>query len=248
MNTSRKTAGIVGILYIIGTVAGILSLVFSEPIQNAQDPLIQVATDANQLIMGALFLLIMGLALAMVPVMMFPILKKSNEALALGYVVFRGGLEAVTYIAMTIGWLLLLPLSRAYVQAGAPDTSDIRAWGNLLLKADEIGSILTIVFCLGALMFYYALYQSKLVPRWLSGWGLIGAIPYLASGLLAMFAVTESLSTIHTVLELPLGVQEMVLAVWLIVKGFNPAAMDVTRDESESGRVDMTGKIHPTPA
>ena len=198
--------------------------------------------------MGALFLLIMGLALAMVPVMMFPILKKSNEALALGYVVFRGGFEAVAYIAMTIGWLLLLPLSRAYVQAGALDSSDIRAWGNLLLKADEIGSILTIVFCLGALMFYYSLYQSKLIPRWLSGWGLIGAIPYLASGLLAMFAVTESLSTIHTALELPLALQEMVLAVWLIVKGFNPAAIDSLTTDSGSDRIDMSGTMSPSTA
>lgn len=225
MNTSRKTARVVGVLYIIGTVAGILSLVFSEPVRNAQDHLIKVSTNENQLIMGALCILIMGFALAMVPVMMFPILKKYNEALALGYVVFRGGFEAVSYIAMTIGWLLLLPLSRAYIQAGAPDSSNIRALGNLLLNGDEVGSILTIVFCLGALMFYYSLYQSKIIPRWLSGWGLIGAMPYLASGLLAMFAVIESLSTTHVVLQLPLALQEMVLAVWLIVKGFNSSAI-----------------------
>jgi hypothetical protein len=233
MNTSRKTARIVGVLYIIGTVAGILSLVFSEPVRNAQDYLIKVSANENQWIMGALFILIMGLALAMVPVMMFPILRKYNEALALGYVVFRGGLEAVTYIALTISWLLLLPLSQVHVQAGAPDTSDIQALGNLLLNTDEIGSILTIVFCLGALMFYYALYQSKLIPRWLSGWGLIAAIPYLATGLLDMFALISPLSTIGSVLQFPLALQEMVLAVWLIVKGFNPSA--IASDSATAG-------------
>jgi hypothetical protein len=81
------------------------------------------------------------------------------------------------------------------------------------------------VFPLGALIFYYLLYQSKLIPRWLSGWGLIGAILYWAASLLVMFALISPFSTIHVVLQAPLGVQEIVLAVWLIVKGFNPSAI-----------------------
>ena len=107
MNTYRKTAIIVGVLYIIGTVAGILSKVFSTPILNDPDFLNKVSANENQIIMGALFVLFMGFALAMVPVMMFPILKKQNEALALGYVVFRGALETVTYIAMVICWFFI---------------------------------------------------------------------------------------------------------------------------------------------
>jgi hypothetical protein len=225
MNTSRKTARIVGVLYIIGTVGGILSLVFTEPIRSAQDYLVSVSANENQIVLGALAVLIMGLALAMVPVMAFPVLKKYNEALALGYVVFRGGLETVGYIAMAIGWLYLLPLSQAYVQAGALDASHFRALGDRLLEADEIASIHIIVFCLGALMFYYVLYQSKLIPRWLSGWGLIAAIPFLAAGLLPMFALISPMSTIHVVLQMPLALQEMVLAVWLIVKGFSSSAI-----------------------
>jgi Domain of unknown function (DUF4386) len=95
MNANRKTARAVGALFIIGTVAGILSRVVTGPIQNAQDHLTSVPASETHLVVGALFVLIMGLALAMVPVMMFPILRKHNETLALGYVVFRGGLEAV---------------------------------------------------------------------------------------------------------------------------------------------------------
>ena len=99
MNTHKKTAIIVGVLFIIGTVAGILSVVFTGSILDDPDYLIKVSANENQIIIGALFVLIMGFALAMVPVMMFPIFKKHNEALALGYVVFRGALETVTYIA-----------------------------------------------------------------------------------------------------------------------------------------------------
>lgn len=224
MNANKKTARTVGTLYITGTVAGILSLVVTGPVRNAQDYLTSVPANETRLVVGALFVLTMGLALAMVPVMMFPILRKHNEALALGYVVFRGGLEAVTYLAIATSWLLLVPLSQMYVQAGVLDASNIQALSALLLEAKEIGSILTIVFCLGALIFNYLLYRTKLVPRWLSGWGLVAIVPYLTAGLLAMLGLIDALSPIYAILNLPLALQEMVLAVWLIVKGFNSSA------------------------
>jgi hypothetical protein len=224
MNADKKTPRIVGVLYIIGTVAGILSLVLTGPVRNAQDYVISVPAGETQLAVGALLVLLMGLALAMVPVFMFPILRKHNEALALGYVVFRGGLEAVTYLAIATSWLLLLPLSQIYAQAGALDASNFQSLGNLLLQAKEIGFVLTIVFCLGALIFNYLLYQTELVPRWLSGWGLIAIVPYLAAGLLAMFGIINALSPIYAIMNLPLALQEMVLAVWLIVRGFNSSA------------------------
>ena len=226
--TNRKTAIIVGMLYIIGTMAGILSLVFTGPILERPDFLTQVSRNPNQIVIGALFVLTMGLALAMVPVMLFPILKRYNEALAVGYVVFRGALEAVTYLALVIGWLSLPLISQEYIKASAVDASYFQSLGDLVLQAhDQIGHILTIVFILGALMFYYALYQSKLVPRWLSGWGLLAAIPYFVSGVSGLFALLNPMSTTQMVLVLPLAVQEMVLAVWLIVKGFNSSPVNV---------------------
>jgi Domain of unknown function (DUF4386) len=224
MNANKKTARAVGGLFIIGTVAGILSRVVTGPIQNAQDHLMSVPANETRLVVGALLILTMGLALAMVPVMMFPILRKQSEALALGYVVLRGGLEAVSYLAIATGWLLLVPLSQIYAQAGALDASNIEALGTLLLEAKAIGSILTVVFCLGALIFNYLLYRTKLVPRWLSGWGLVAIVPYLTAGLLAMFGIIDALSPIYAILNAPLALQELVLAVWLIVKGFNPSA------------------------
>jgi hypothetical protein len=216
MNTNRKTAIIVGVLFIIGTVAGILSVIFTGSILGDPDYLIKVSANENQIIIGALFVLMMGLALALVPVMMFPIFKKQNEALALGYVVFRGALETVTCIATVISWLLLIRVSQEYLKAGASVASYFQTLGTLLHEVtDQINPIGGIVFSLGALMFYFLFYQSKLIPRWLSGWG---------TGLAGMFALTSSLSTID-VWALPIFLQEMVMAVWLIVKGFNPPAI-----------------------
>ena len=65
-------------------------------------------------------------------------------------------------------------------------------------------------------MIYYLFYQSRLIPRWLSVWGIIGGILYFASPLLGMYGIEWGF------LMLPLAVQEMVLALWLIIKGFNP--------------------------
>ena len=132
MKPYRKTAIIVGVLFIIGTGAGILSVVFTGPILGDPDYLTKFSANENQIITGAAFVLIMGFALAMMSVMLFPIFKKYNEALALGAVVFRGVLEAVTYIVIVMSWLLLITISREYVKAGAPDASNFQTVGILL--------------------------------------------------------------------------------------------------------------------
>jgi hypothetical protein len=195
---ARKSAIIVGALYIIGDLAGILS----------------VAVSSSTL--EALFLLIMALALAMIPVVVFPILKKFNETLAVGYVVFRGGLETFTYIANVISLLLLVSLSQLNVQAEFNSQAV-----SSLLQGSEISLVTAIIFPLGALMFYYLLYKSKLVPKWISVWGLATIPLYLATPLLVMFGIIASSSSGEAVLRLPLGLQEIALALWLIVKGFN---------------------------
>jgi hypothetical protein len=223
---ARTAARLSGILYITGTLAGILSLAATGPIREAQDLFLYVADHQNQIVIGAVFVLVMGLALAMVPVVLFPVLRKYDEVLALGYVVFRGGLEAVTYLALAATWLMLVPLSQAYVRSGPAEASSYQALGAWFLDPGEISSMTAIVFCLGALMFYTLLYRSRLVPRWLSGWGLAAILPYLAAGLLVLFGILDPLSLAAVTLNLPLAIQEMVLAGWLIVKGFQSSSAD----------------------
>ena len=233
INSNRKTAIIVGVLYIIGTVSGIIWKVLAGSIPNDLNLLTQVAANENQIIIGALFLLIMGLALAMVPVMMFPILRKHNEALAVGYVVFRGALETVTTIAVVIGWLFLTILGQHYI-AGAPDASYFQTLGTLTLEGNvSIGIISQFVFPLGALMFYWVLYQAKLIPRWISGWGLISAILVLVFAFLNLFGII----TFQNVFDTPIFLQEMVMAVWLIVNGFDPSAIASGSPKTDTNEV-----------
>jgi hypothetical protein len=126
MNTYRKNATIVGILYILGTVFGILSVIFTQPVANAQDYFAIVTSNENRVIIGAIFILMMGLVLAMVPVVLFPILKKVNEVLALGFVVFRGALETATYMGSTACWLLLVPFAQGYAETS--NASAFKTW------------------------------------------------------------------------------------------------------------------------
>ncbi len=224
MNTYRTNATIAGVLYILGTVAGIVSLALSQPLRDAGDPLAGAAANANQVIVAALCVLLMCLSLAMVPVVLYPVLKRHSEVLALGYVVFRGALETVTGLMVPITWLLLVAMGRSYGPIGAAAASGFQASGALLMKAGE-GALAGIIFCLGALMFYAVLYRSRLVPRWISVWGLAAVVPYLAAEFLVMFALFDSTSSTAVLLFLPMALQEMVLAVWLIVKGFSSSAI-----------------------
>lgn len=220
MSRDRTTPTIVGVLYIIGTVAGVLSVVVTSGLLDAPDYLNIVASHASQAYLGALLILVMGLALAMVPVVMFPILRRQSEVLAVGYVVFRGALETGVSLAMAICWLLLVLVARQYVELGAAAAPQFSSLGILVVKAqDPIMAIGSIVFSLGALMLYYLLYQARLIPRWISGWGILGVMGYLTAGLTAVF------DTNLEFLMYPLALQEMVMAVWLIVKGFNPSAL-----------------------
>ena len=224
MHSDRKTAIIVGLLFIIGDIAGVLSYVVTGGLLDGPDALNKIAASQSQLVLGALLVLVMGFALAMVPVVMYPVFKKYNEVLALGCVVFRGALETVAYMASAGTWLLLVELSREHAAAASAGAPHFQTLSSLLLAAHNSTAswFTSIVFCLGSLMFYYLFYQSRLIPRWLSIWGLAGAVLYLATPLLEMFGHGFG------ILMLPLAVAEIVLAVWLIAKGLNFSALKAT--------------------
>ncbi len=227
MGTNRRTAVIVGTLFIIGTASGILAGAFTAPISAGATYPLNVSASETQWIIGTLLVLLMGLSLAMVPVLLYPIFKKHNEVLAFGSVLFRGVLEAVCETLLVISMFLLLTVSEIYGKTGAADASKFQTLGSMLIAAgDWIQLIGGIVFSVGALMIYALFYQTRLVPRWLSAWGFIGAVLYFIAIVVSMFSplhLAPSLDSGIGLLMIPLAIQEMVFAVWMIVKGFNPS-------------------------
>ncbi|UCG35971.1 MAG: DUF4386 domain-containing protein [Candidatus Bathyarchaeota archaeon] len=229
MDSNRKTAIIVGVLFIVATAAPILSVVPLGVVplgflgsEGDPDYLTAVSANENQVLIGALLWLAMTASVVAIPILMFPILKKHGESLALGYVgarMFEGFFDAVNVISL----LLLLSLGREFVDAGAPAASYFQTSGALLLAVIDWGSLLLdLAWLLSVPVFSYLLYKSTLIPRWLSGWGLVGGTLWLATWPVRMFGLSPPSIEI---LALPIAAQEMILAGWLIVKGFNSSAI-----------------------
>jgi len=225
MNSFRNNAIIVGVLFIIATVTNMLGNLSIKPILDAPDYLIQISANENLMIIALLLVLISAFTSASIAIFLYPILKKHNEALALGSVGLRI-MEGMLYIIGVVALLSLLTLSQEYVTAGASNASLYQISGTLLLAVKTWAGMLGVIaFTTGSMMYYFVFYQSKLVPRWLSGWGILGAALSLASAVLVIAGLLNSLSTVFIVFNLLILVQEMVLAVWLIVKGFNPSVI-----------------------
>jgi hypothetical protein len=217
MGENRKTAIIVGVLFLIATVVLILGGIFSLGIHEP-NYLTEVAANEDQIITGAILEIVSAAAIVGIPIAMFPLLKKHSEGLALGYVATRI-FEGLTVFLSTIVLLALLSLSQEFVNAGAPDVSYFQTSGALLLATREWLSLLVdFPFPLGAVIFNYMLYKTKLTPRWLAVLGIIGATLWLTTTPLRMFGFSPEAMEF---LAAPIAVQEMILAVWLIAKGFN---------------------------
>jgi hypothetical protein len=214
------------VLFIIATVADLISrVVLLTPILSAPDYLTKISASENQVLLGALFLLIGAVAAAGIAIALYPVLRKHAEGLALGSVGFRL-IEGALYLGIVVCLLMLVTVGQESAKAGTPAPSAVQAQAALLMAArDSLGQVAIMTFGLGALMYYWVFYQSRLVPRWLSAWGLVGITLVMVSGLLVMLRLIDNFSPPQLVLALPIGLQEMALAVWLIAKGFNPRAI-----------------------
>jgi hypothetical protein len=223
---NRKTAAVVGVLFIIGTVSGTLGAVIGKPILDAPDYLNELSANEGQMLIFALLTFVMGVACAGIGLALYPILKKYNEGLAIGTVGFRV-IEGVLDMVAAISLIALLALSQEFVKAGAPDASYFQTIGVVINAGTDWlnhGAAL-LCWCISAFMYYSLFYHFRLVPRWLSAWGLVGITLATIGGVLVMLHVIPAFGTVQTLLNLPIFPQEMVLAVWLIAKGVNSPAV-----------------------
>ena len=162
MNTYRKIAISVGVLFIVATVIGVLgNVVFLNPVLDAPDYLVRMSANENHVILGGLLVFFSALACAGIAIWLYPVLRKHHEAFALGSVAFRI-VESMLYILGVVGLLSLLALSQEYVKAGASNASLFQVSGALLLAIKEwAGQLGVIAFTLGALMYYFVFYPIE---------------------------------------------------------------------------------------
>ena len=234
VDSDRKTAIVAGALFIVATVASILGSVALGSVLDGPGYLTNVATSESQVIVAVLLFLIAASSAFATAFVLFPILRRHSEGLAAGYVGIRG-FENVFYVAGVIGLLIMLTVSQNSVGGGSPDPGLGVA---LLALHDWPIAIGTLIFAgLGSMTLNSVLYRSGLVPRWLSLWGIIGAVLLVSYGLLGIFGVDTGLGSPYMLLAMPIALQEMVFAVWLMVKGFNRPAVQL--DQPLTHRVEV---------
>jgi hypothetical protein len=225
MMSHRAAARVVGALFIMATGSFSLSVVLLEPVVGAPDFLAQVSLSEARVAAGVLLELVNHIAVVGIAVVIYPALKPFSQRLALGYVAARS-IEAVFFAIGTIHLLTLVFVSHEFVAAGAPPASHFDTLGGILLAGHDWdnAALAFTAFSLGALILNYALYRTRLVPRWISAWGLLAAASILAARLMIISGLELSSATV-TMLDAPIFLQEMVFAVWLIVRGFDASAL-----------------------
>ena len=224
MNYFRKLAIIAGVLFIIYDIVDFSSFLFLGSV-SAPNYLVSVSANSGLVGTGVLLLIIGGFCGGGIAISLYPVLKKFNAGLALGAVGCRISEGVLRFVALG-GYLLLITLSQQFVNAGAPDSSYFQTLG-VLAKAghDWVNAVSLLAFSIGALLCYIIFYRTKLVPRWISGWGLVAAILSMASVALVTVGLIAPFSTTQIILNLPILPQELVFAAWLIAKGFNPSVI-----------------------
>ena len=217
----RKTAALVGALFIIATVTAIAAMVLLGTALEEPDFLVDLPEIENTVVVAVLLELVLAISLISIGALMFPVFERHGEGMALGYAGIRLT-EAIFIIIASVCLLAMLTMGGEYA-SGDLDATGIEAIGALLMGLREWAFVIgTLVFLgLGALTLNYLFYVSKLIPRWLSVWGLIGGAGVLVYGVFALFGHDISSFSAVSLLAAPIAVEEMVFASYLIIKGFN---------------------------
>ncbi len=217
MDSIRKTARFVGVLFLLFFIAGVSGTI----LRGMSTDLTEVAQNATQTKISILLDLLANTIIVGIAVLLFPILKKLNQQIALWYF----GFSLIGFAIIVVGNVSiysLLTLSEEYVALGSPDTEYFKTMAVLRI-GEYFGAhfIDLLVHALGASLFYYLLYRSKLLPRFISVWGFAAVTLMFTATILQIFDQSVSL-----LLYLPNGLLQLCIGTWLIIKGFNASVLD----------------------
>jgi hypothetical protein len=221
MNSYKKNAVIAGVLFLTAMAASLLGGGLIESVLTAPDYITNISSNTSTIFAGVFLEFINAAAVVGIAVILFPVLKKYNESFALGYVSFRI-IESIFCIAGAVIPLILIYLEGKYSETEAFDVNYFKTLIAIFIsiRSDLAEIVIPIVFSLGAFLFYHILYHSKLVPRFISVWGLIGAL------LIFTLVFLQINMIINIIFVLPIILNEIFLGIWLIVKGFNLSVID----------------------
>lgn len=223
MSTSRRTARLVGWLFIATFVTAIAGLLLYDPVLNDSDYIIGSGDDAR-VALGALLEVLLIAANIGTAIFLYPILKRQSEGLALGFVASRiveGAAIAIGIIAV----MSILTLREDFAGAAGADAASLLVTGEALVAVKDWSFVMGPGFCVAVgngMLLGYLMYRSGLVPPRMAMLGLIGGPLLFVASTIVLFGGFEAGDPGHFLMSIPEIAWEASLGVYLIVKGFRP--------------------------
>jgi hypothetical protein len=224
MESTRRAALVTGVLFVVTFITSIGALVFYAPLLGDPNYVVGAGAD-SQVFLGALLEVLLAIANIGTAVTLFPILKRENRAMALGYVASRT-VESTMILVGVISLLSLVTLRQKLGGAAGADAALVIV-GRALVAIHDWTFVMGPGFCVAVndLLLGYLLYRTALVPRALTVLGIVGGPVLFVAQTAQMFGVIQPFSTWTGIATVPVFVFELGFGLWLIARGFSPGAI-----------------------
>ncbi|MGB5318266.1 DUF4386 domain-containing protein [Eudoraea sp.] len=217
MKSNKKTARLVGILFLLIFATGITVYQFLQgPVLFSDDFLSATSANSNEIIISTLLLFLSGITSVVIASILLPIFKKYGTTLAFLYLASC----ILDFVAISIdnySVLTMLELSLEYTKNGTDNADIFNSLGNVFYKKHWWTHYLSLLIsCFPLFILYYALYVSKLIPKVISIFGIVAVTLMFIEILFSILGNSISMNML-----LPIGLVQLILPLWLIFKGLN---------------------------
>lgn len=214
---------LVGVFMLLSMLIGVLSV---SPAIDSAEYLTEAAANSNQVILASIHQFLLALIYIVIALLLYPILKGIEKNFAIGFLSFR----IIASTLMIVGTVLLLSIlliSQGYTSTSNHNAANLEIIGNMLKHTRDYFNHIFMVLFLGVsnLILYYIFFKSKIVPQWISVWGLLGTALSIIASILLLFQVVEVITLKYLILNAPTAVLELILGLWLLFKGFEYRAL-----------------------
>ncbi len=230
--SERMRERIVGVLFVVATVGSIAASAIQGSILEGPGYLSELTSHSGRLIGSALVFMVAAISAVGTALLLFPILRTRAEGLSIGYVAMRT-FENVFYVGGVVAMLSMLTVAGGDAIGIEPTNSPMVGAALIAIQHWSVSIGTLIFFGLGAWILNHLLYRFRMVPRWLSGWGIAGAYLVIMYGLVVVLGGDVGIGSPLMLLAMPIAFQEMVFAGWLITRGMSDEPPRVESDTRE---------------
>jgi hypothetical protein len=219
----KKIGRIAGLLFLLIMITWGIGFGLIYPTLTATDFLNEIFANQASIKIGVLFELIEVALVLGLTFILYPLLKQKSELLAIAYFGFRV-FECMMLVVAAMMALILISTSVEFAKAGAIAPAYLESLGSLFIdiRWNRSMFILSFFHPMAAIPMYLFLYNARLVPRWISGWGFLSALLLMIDQVvLESFGLSFIRVSGNPITGLLMGANEIVIGVWLLIKGFN---------------------------